>query len=81
MAPLLQSLPRACGGCQQAVMQELLALLLCPEGLLGSGRQEPLLGEPTIMFPGTVMVQGKDGLWTLSPGALSTHGLCLVSTP
>lgn len=67
MAPLLQSLPRACGGCQQAVMQELLALLLCPEGLLGSGRQgqEPLLGEPTTMFLGTVMAQGKDGLWTL----------------
>lgn len=39
MAPPLQSLRRACGGCQQAVLQELLALLLCPEGLLGSGRQ------------------------------------------
>lgn len=75
MAPPLQSLQRACGGCQEAMLQELLAPLRCPEGLLESGRQGqgPLPGESTIMSPGTVMAQGKNELWVLSPGASSAQ--------
>lgn len=73
MAPPLQSLQKACGGCQQAMLQELLALLLCPEGLLENGRQGqgPLPGGSTIMSPGT----GQK--WTLGAFTWSLeHTVC-----